>query len=211
AFRKQIGIHPGQKLVALMPGSRRQELSNLLPLMLEAAAELNQGMDIKWVLPLAGSIDREYLNSITDPYKIELTVINQGVYDLLAAADGAVISSGTATLEAAILNTPMVIVYRLSKLTLAIYRMLQTKEQRTKSTADTLIALPNIIMGREVVPEVKQENLNAANIARELGKILTNSDYNAEVRSQLQTVQEMIGPKGVMARAAKEIAALIED
>jgi len=168
-------------------------------------------MDIKWVLPLAGSIDREYLNSITDPYKIELTVINQGVYDLLAAADGAVISSGTATLEAAILNTPMVIVYRLSKLTLAIYRMLQTKEQRTKSTADTLIALPNIIMGREVVPEVKQENLNAANIARELGKILTNSDYNAEVRSQLQTVQEMIGPKGVMARAAKEIAALIED
>ncbi len=209
AFRKRIGINPGQQLVALMPGSRRQELANLLPVMLEAAAELNKVLDIQWVLPLAGSIDQEFLDSIVDQYQVKLTIIHEGVYDLLATADGAVISSGTATLEAAILNTPMVIVYRLSKLTLGIYRMLQTKEQRAKGLP--LIGLPNIIMGREIVPELKQEKFTADNVARELRHMLNNSDYNAKLRKELLEVRELIGPKGVMARAAKEIAALIEN
>lgn len=209
AFRKQVGVNPGQKLVALMPGSRRQELANLLPVMLEAASELTGEIDIKWVLPLAGSIDREYFDSIAAPYKIKLTIITEGTYDLLAAADGAVIASGTATLEAAILNTPMIVVYRLSKLTLTIYRLLQTKEQRAKSVASTPIALPNIIMGQEVVPEVKQENLTAANVARELRHILSDSDYNTKIREELLKVRQIIGPEGVMARAAKEIASLI--
>lgn len=209
AFRKRIGINPGQQLVALMPGSRRQELANLLPVMLEAAAELNKVLDIQWVLPLAGSIDQEFLDSIVDQYQVELIIIHEGVYDLLAAADGAVISSGTATLEAAISNTPMVIVYRLSKLTLSIYRMLQTKEQRAKGLP--LIGLPNIIMGREIVPELKQEKFTSDNVARELRHMLNNSDYNAKLRKELREVRELIGPKGVMARAAKEIATLIEN
>ncbi len=209
AFRKRIGINPGQQLVALLPGSRRQELANLLPVMLEAASKLNKVLDIQWVLPLAGSIDQEYLDSIVDQYQVKLTIIHEGVYDLLAAVDGAVISSGTATLEAAILNTPMVVVYRLSKLTLSIYRMLQTKEQRAKGLP--LIGLPNIIMGREIVPELKQENFTADNVARELRHLLNDSDYNAKLRKELREVQEIIGPKGVMERAAKEIATLIEN
>ena len=211
SFRKGIGLKPGQKLIALMPGSRKQEIANLLPVMAEAAQKLNQDLDIKWVLPLAGSIDRQYLDFVLHPYPMELTIIKEGTYNLLAAADGAVIASGTATLEAAILNTPMVVVYRLSKLTLVIYRMLQSKEQRTKSLASIFIALPNIIMGREIVPEVKQENLTADNVARELRRMLSDSDYNVKMRKELLEVREIIGPKGVMARAAKEIATFLEN
>lgn len=207
-FRKRIGVNSGRKLVAFMPGSRRQEIANLLPVMLEAAREISKDLDIKWVLPLAGSIDRQYLESIVRPYSIDLTIITEGVYDLLAAADGAVIASGTATLEAAILNTPMIIVYRVSNLSLAIYRMLQTKEQKAQPF---ISGLPNIIMGREFVPELKQEKFTAANIVGELRRILTDSPYHAELRKELQVVQEMIGPKGVMTRAARKIADLIEN
>jgi lipid-A-disaccharide synthase len=207
-FRKRIGVNPGQKLAALMPGSRRQEINNLLPVMLEAAGEISRDMNVKWVLPLAGSIDHEYLESIIRPYQLDLTIITEGVYDLLAAADGAVIASGTATLEAAILNTPMVIVYLISKLSLSIYRMLQTKEQKERPF---ISGLPNIIMGREFVPELKQEKFTAADIVRELRRILADPEYNMELRKELQAVKGMIGPKGVMARAAKEVVALIEN
>ena len=93
-------------------------------------------------------------------------------------------------------------------MSLAIYRMLQSKEQKAKPF---ISGLPNIIMGREFVPELKQEKFTAANIARELRRILTDSVYNAELRKELQAVKGMIGPRGVMVRAAKEIVDLIEN
>jgi lipid A disaccharide synthetase len=92
-------------------------------------------------------------------------------------------------------------------LSLFIYRMLQTKEQREKTI---ISGLPNIIMGREFVPEMKQEKFTAANIVKELRQILTDSKYNADLRKDLQVVKGMIGPKGVMARAAQEIIKLID-
>jgi lipid-A-disaccharide synthase len=207
AFRERIGITAEQKLVALMPGSRRLEILRLLPVMLEAAQELDRDLAIKWVLPLAASIDRVSLETVTKQYPLDLEIITEGTYDLLAAADGAIIASGTATLEAAIANTPMVVIYSTSKLSLAIYKQLRSKEQKKKLF---LIALPNIIMGREVVPELIQECLTAQNIADRLRRILTDSKYNAELRKELQVVKDLIGPGGVMARAAKEIVELIE-
>jgi lipid-A-disaccharide synthase len=207
AFRMSLNVNPGQKLVALMPGSRRQEISNLLPTMLEAAQDVSKDLNIKWVLPLAGSINREQVELLIKSYQVNLVIITKGVYDLLAAADGAVIASGTATLEAGILGAPMIIVYRIAKLSLFIYRRLQTKEQKAKPA---IIGLPNLILGREVFPELKQEQLTAANIAMNLRRILTDSQYNDELRKQLQSVKDKIGTKGVMARAAKEIVTLIE-
>jgi lipid-A-disaccharide synthase len=205
-FRKRIGLAAHQKLVALLPGSRRQEILRLLPAMLEAAQELNRDLAIKWVLPLAASIDRSCLESVTNQYQIDLEIITEGTYDLLAAADGAIIASGTATLEAAILNTPMVVIYSTSKLSFFIYKCLESKEHKAKPF---LIGLPNLISGQEIVPELIQENLTAPNIASRLRRILTDAQYNAELRGQLQTVKEKIGPTGVMARAAKEIVRLL--
>ncbi|HBE79346.1 MAG TPA: lipid-A-disaccharide synthase [Firmicutes bacterium] len=208
AFRKGLGVDSSQKLVALMPGSRKQEISSLLPTMLEAAQDVSKDLNITWVLPLAGSINREQVESlIKESYHINLVIITEGVYDLLAAADGAVIASGTATLEAGILGVPMVIVYQLAKLSLFIYRRLQTKEQKARPP---IIGLPNLILGREVFPELKQEQVTAANIAMNLRRILTDAQYNDELRKQLQIVKDKTGTKGAMTRAATEITALVK-
>lgn len=207
-LRKRYGLMESQKLVALMPGSRRQEIARLLPVMLEAAQDLNRELEIKWVLPLAASIDRNWLESIAQEYQVPLEVITSNVYDLLAAVDGAVISSGTATLEAAILNTPMVVIYSVSKLSFFIYMRLRPKAQRGKRF---LIALPNIIMGREIVPELVQQNLSRAKITEHLRRILTDPRYNAELQRELQEVKAKIGPPGVMRRAAAEIAGILRN
>jgi lipid-A-disaccharide synthase len=203
-YRDQVGAAPGEKLVALLPGSRRQEIAKLLPVMLDAISGMNDS-SLKLVLPVAGSIDRGWLETFLAAYSLQVTVTSGNVYDLLAAADAAVIASGTATLEAAILNTPMVIIYRVSALSYFIYERMETPEHR----ANRLIGLPNLIAGRAVVPEVLQKELTADNVRKALEPILHDPETNAGIRRELDAVKEKIGPPGVMERAAGMIKELI--
>ncbi len=205
-YRSQIGIAPGEKLVALLPGSRRQEIQRLLPPMLTAAQQLDTVLKIKWVVPVAASINRDWLNSLLKSYSVEVNLVSTGVYDLLAAADGAVIASGTATLEAAILNTPMVIVYQLSKLTFFIYKRLESPEHKGKPI---IIGLPNLILGRKVVPEFTQTDLTPDNIREALYQILTDKQFSTKIRHELAKIKEMIGPPGVMERAGDLIVKIL--
>jgi lipid-A-disaccharide synthase len=206
AYRGDLGITPGQKLVVLMPGSRRQEIERLLPPMLEAAVNLDRELKIQWFLPLAASIDRDWLDSFIKEYSVSVNVITSDVYNLLAAADGAIISSGTATLEAAILNTPMIIIYRISKLSYMIYKSLETAEHK----ANFMVGLPNFVMKRKIVPELLQEDLTPTKIAEQLRLILNDPQYNQQMRQQLKQVKELIGPPGVMERAAGLIVELFQ-
>ena len=204
AVRAALRMAGAQKLVVLMPGSRRQEIAKLLRLMLAAATEVAQTQPVRFALPVAASLDRQGLEAIVGEFPVECSLFEAGVYNLLAAADAAVIASGTATLEAAILNTPLIVVYRISKLSYRIYKMMESPAHKGQ---ELMVGLPNLIMGRRIVPELLQENLNAANIARELQKMLGDAEYNARLRRELQTVRERIGPPGVMQRAAELIAA----
>ena len=209
--RNRLGVGAAQKLVALMPGSRRQEIAKLLPVMLEAATGLNAEQSIRWVLPVAASLDRSWLESFLQAYPVAVRLESGGVYDLLAAADAALIASGTATLEAAILKTPMIVIYRLSGLTLALYQLLESREHKGKPR---ITGLPNLIalesFQRTIVPEFNQENLTAANIAPALRRILNDASYQAAIRQDLEAVTTLVGPPGAMRRAAAEIAALIQ-
>lgn len=197
-YRDRLGLYPGQKLVALLPGSRRQEILRLLGPMLEAAKIIDPEQRIKWVLPQAASISREDLEPIIRQYSVDLVIRDGDVYNLLAAADGAVIASGTATLEAALLNTPAVVIYQVSKISFNIYRRLASPQFKKEMT----VASPNLILGRKVYPELLQENVTGTNIALYLRKILNDLEYNSQMRKDLKTVREMIGPPGVMERAA---------
>lgn len=209
--RSRLQLQPGQKLVALMPGSRRQEIARLLPVMLEAAVALSAEQPIRWVLPVAASLDRLWLEGFLQAYPVEVCLESGGVYDLLAAADGSIIASGTATLEAAILNVPMIIIYRLSGVTLGLYKLLEAKEHKGKPV---IAGLPNLIAyehsGQIATPEYNQENLTAANISAALRRILNDASYGAAIRRDLETVKRLIGPPGAMGRAAAEIAALLQ-
>ena len=206
-YRQQLKLAPGEKLVALLPGSRRQEIQSLLPPMLEAARLLERDHQIRWLLPVAASLDKTWLDEMIREHKVPVTLLTSGTYDLLAAADAAVISSGTATLEAAILDTPLVVVYRLSKATLWIYKRMEAQEHKGKPL---LVGLPNLIAGREIVPEVLQENLTPEQIALALGSILKESN-NRRIREELAAIRERIGPPGVMERAATLISKLIAE
>ena len=197
-YRSRLGLKPGQKLVALLPGSRRQEILKLLGPMLTAATLISKGQDVKWVLPKAASIDKETLEVVVNSYAVDLEIRDGDVYNLLAAADGAVIASGTATLEAALLNTPAVVVYQVSKISFYIYRKLASPRFKK----EMMVASPNLILGRKVYPELLQENLTSENIAAYLNLVLNDEQYSRQMRADLNKVRELIGPPGVMGRAA---------
>jgi lipid-A-disaccharide synthase len=205
-YRASLGIAPDRKLIALLPGSRRQEIGRLLPVMLKAMTALAPDRNLQLVLPVAASIDRARLEAILAQYPVSCIVTDGGVYNLMAAADAAVIASGTATLEAAIMGVPMVIVYQVSKLSYFIYKRMQSPEHKK----NPFIGLPNLIAGKQVVPEVTQENLNAANICKYIRVYLDQPENMARVKRELQIVRERIGPPGVMSRAAGLIAEMLE-
>ncbi len=205
-YRSRMGVKPDQKLVALMPGSRRQEIKRLLPPMLAAAGRLNREMAIKWVLPAAASVDQNWLDSIIGRFGLPVEITRTGVYDLLAAVDGAIISSGTATLEAAILNTPMVIIYKISRLSYFLYKRMESPEHKGKPA---IIGLPNLILDRKVVPEFIMNELNSVNIYEALRQILTDNQFNAGIRRELTRIKELIGPLGVMERAGDLIVKML--
>jgi lipid-A-disaccharide synthase len=206
-YRAALGIDPDRKLIALLPGSRRQEISRLLPVMLEAMTGLDPERNVQMVLPVAASIDRTWLEAILAQYPVSCRVTEGGAYNLMAAADAAVIASGTATLEAAIMGLPMVIVYQVSGLSYFIYKRMQSPEHKENYP---FIGLPNLVAGKPVVPEVIQENFNAAAICENLRAYLDQPEHLARVKQELQKVREKIGPPGVMPRAAGIIAQMLE-
>jgi lipid-A-disaccharide synthase len=166
--------------------------------MLEAATIIEQAQEVKWVLPKAASVNKEEIEKIGRQYSVDLAIKDGDVYNLLAAADGAVIASGTASLEAALLNTPAVVIYQVSKLSFFIYRRLVSPQFKKEMT----VASPNLILGRKVYPELLQENVTGENIAGYLKNVLNDESYNRQMRRDLKTVRELIGPPGVMERAA---------
>jgi lipid-A-disaccharide synthase len=204
--RHALDLVESEKLVVLMPGSRRQEIERLLGPMLTAAAAIDRDQFVKWVLPVAASLDRKWLETLIAKYPVQVKPVSGITYDVLAAADAAIIASGTATLEAAILGTPMVVAYKVSKLSVFVYKMLENKDHRGKPWR---IALPNLILDRDVVPEFIQKETTPKNIYRALREILTEPERDETIRRELDEVKCLIGPPGVMERAARQCVDLI--
>ncbi|NLW10199.1 MAG: lipid-A-disaccharide synthase [Firmicutes bacterium] len=209
-WRKARGIGDEESVVVLMPGSRRQEVESLLPVMLAAAKKLIEedpeaAKKIRFFLPLAPTIEKWRLNALLADFPGEITVENEGVYSLLAAADLGVITSGTATLEAVLLGLPAVVVYRLSPITVFIFRRwLRNKEEKDR---ELLVALPNLIAGRKIIPELLQEDLTAENLKNTMAKLLGDEKARAEIKAEYAKIRAQLGPPGVMARIARIVVA----
>ena len=191
--REKLGLRGDSVTVALLPGSRPSEAARLLPICL-AAAELMPPGERQFILPLASTLSREFVEKILGDYSVNVTVIDQAVYDVLAAADLAIVASGTATLEAALMETPMVIIYRVSRLSYLLGRMFI----RVKN-----IGLVNIIAGQTIVPELIQREANPGRIAEVATMILGDPEQRARMKSALSGIRTLLGSPGAAERAAR--------
>ncbi|HEU4401987.1 MAG TPA: lipid-A-disaccharide synthase [Candidatus Polarisedimenticolia bacterium] len=195
-----LGLDPRRTTVALLPGSRHNELRAHLPPMLAAAGILKREFrDLQFVLPVAPTLGREEVERIVrdlaadDPTLIRPVLVVDGSYDAVGAADAAIVASGTATLETALLGVPMVIVYRMNPLTYALARLASDVPH---------VGMANLIAGERLVPELVQGDCRGAAIARELRRILTDPAAAESMRRGLAGVRARLGRPGAIGRAA---------
>jgi lipid-A-disaccharide synthase len=202
-FAAQHGLDPAKPIVALLPGSRKNEIARNYPIIAEACANLvgrrGKFADIQFVHVAAHGLGPELFAPFAQP-ELQIHRIEGGAYDALAASDCAIVASGTATIEAALLGTPMVVVYRVSPVSAFLARPLI----RTK-----FFAMPNLIAGRRVVPELIQDEFTAAAVEAEVRELIESADARARIRSDLAGVGSRLGPGGAIERAADAFAAML--
>jgi len=202
ATRAAHGLAPDRPLVLLLPGSRRAEIERILPPMLAAVGELARNPQRQFVLGLAPTVSRSDVEALVSRSGARVPVVAGDTYNLMAAADLALVASGTATLECALLECPMVVVYRVARLTYAVGRLLVRGVRH--------IAMPNIIAGREIVPELLQDDATGPMIASRAQGILENPRRRATIVDDLHAVRSQLGRGGAAERAADIAAEMLE-
>ena len=202
AARHGLTLDPARPVVALLPGSCPGELAQHMRRMLEAAALMspNVGTNVRpgsqpqFVLALASGLApaqvNAYLQSRPD---VHVRVVENETYNALACADVAIVSSGTATVEAALIGVPMVVIYRVAPATAWIARRL---------VKTPFFAMVNLIAGKRVVPELIQDDFTPQRVAQEAERLLASSEAREQMRSDLAMVRERLGPPGAIERAA---------
>jgi lipid-A-disaccharide synthase len=194
-----LGLDPGRPVIALLPGSRPKEVGHNLPPLVGAVDRLVRARpELQLVLAAAPSLDQAALQRRIAGRPIR--VVAGRTHDVLGAADLAVVASGTATVEAALLRTPMVVVYRLSPLTYALGRPFVRVPH---------FAMVNLIAGREVVPEIIQREFTAERVAAEALSLLSSPARIRQMQSDLDEVRERLGLSGASERAADVVAAYL--
>ena len=192
----QFQLDTSKRVVGLLAGSRANEIKRLLPVMLEACVLLQLKFpDCQFILPQADSISDELLNNYLQHAPIKVTVIKHQPYEVMQCCDAIMTSSGTATLEIALLTVPMLICYKLAPLTYWLGRFL---------VKTPFIGLPNIIAGRSIVREFIQHEANSATLAAEIERILSNDAYRTAMLADLAQVKQRLGQGG----ASKNMALL---
>ncbi|MEN9952279.1 MAG: hypothetical protein RLZZ520_547 [Bacteroidota bacterium] len=187
-----LGLDTGKKIIALLPGSRKQEIAKKLPIMLESS---NDFPDTLFVVAQAPGISDEFIASFTDKYN-NVKVIKNKTYDLLSIADAALVTSGTATLETALFRVPEIVCYKGSPISYAIAKQLIKVKY---------ISLVNLIMDQAIVKELIQHELTGVNIKKELNELLYNEDRKNKYKEDTDKLYTLLSAGG----KASEKAALI--
>ncbi|GAB3008707.1 lipid-A-disaccharide synthase [Niabella terrae] len=179
-------------VIALLPGSRKQEIEKKLPVMLEVSRVFP---DYQFVVAQAPALDRSFYEHFTGTYP-NVSIVNNRTYDLLQLATAALVTSGTATLETALFGVPEVVCYKGSEISYQIAR----RVIRIK-----YISLVNLIMDKEVVKELIQGEMNVANITRELQLLLQDRSKQEQIRRDYQALRTLLRAAGNASRTAAEI------
>ena len=221
--RAALGIAPEQMAIALVPASRRQELKYMMPIVFEAAQQLqakllgngesgmgnreledsaaitNQQAPLFWI-PLSLEAYRPAIEAAIQHYGLNATLVAGNTQEVLAAADLAISKSGTVNLELALLDVPQVVLYRVSRLTYSIGRLLKF--------SISFMSPPNLVVMRQIVPELLQEQATPENLLKEALELLLNPERRQQILADYQEMRELLGEVGVCDRAAREILQL---
>ena len=196
-LRKRFGCEGASRVLALLPGSRDHEVRALLPDLLEAAARLRADFpDLHVLIAQASSIPDALIRELVAGSPMEPSIVHDQPNEVIAAADVLLVASGTATLQAALIGTPMVIVYKTSWFTYWLARRLIRIDW---------IGLANIVAQRQIVPELIQQDATPARMAEEAARVLHDEAVAREVRAALAGVRQSLGQPGASRRAAEAV------
>jgi lipid-A-disaccharide synthase len=199
--RERLGVADGVKVLGLLPGSRAAEIRRHLPLLLDAAARVHADESrVTVLLGLSDTADRPAVEAVVAHAGVPVQVIQGNTHQVMRAADFLLAVSGTVTLEAAILETPMLITYRLGRLSSWLARLL---------IRVSFVGLPNLVAGEAIVPELLQYAATPDRLAATALEILRSPARQGEMRAALADVRRRLGEPGAVERAAREVLTLL--
>jgi lipid-A-disaccharide synthase len=198
-FCRQHNLDPTKPIAAILPGSRHAELAQHMPILREACQRIHERRPAQFVVAAAAHSNIPELQSGWNP-ALKITVVENETYNALAAADAAIVSSGTATVEAALLDAPMVVIYRVTPLTALLAKPL---------VRTSYFSMVNLIAERRVVPELIQKDFTPSKVAETTLHLLNDPRAREELRRGLAEVRKRLGPPGAVDRAADAIVALL--
>ena len=197
SLRKQLGLPVQGLILGVLPGSRHSEIQSHLPTMLETVRQVRESFpDLHCVIGQAPTVAEEWVNDVIDQKTLPVTVVPNQPAEVMAAADLLLVASGTATLQAALVGTPMILAYRVSRLTYLLARMLITVEH---------VGLVNLVAGRGVVPEFLQSEMTAERLSEEALCLLKDRTRYDQLRAALGGIRVRLGTPGASLRAAEVV------
>lgn len=201
-FRRKFDLRKNQTTVGLLPGSRRQEVEKILPIMLESCKSLQtRAKSLKVLLGLAATVSKDDIQNLQNAAGLPVEIVENLTYDLMKHADLLLIASGSATLECAILGTPFMVLYKTSLWTYLVAKSLVSIPN---------IALANVVAGKRIVPEFIQSRAVPTRIAEEMYEILSERERYRTIQNELGKVKEKLGQAGASGRAADIVMQVLE-
>ena len=199
-FLSKHGLDPDKKLIVILPGSRRSEIRFHMPVLAEALERIRREVPSQFVFILAEDLDPGILEPLLPPGAPDIRILGENAYEAMAAADLVLSACGTANLETALLETPLVAFYRLSALTYrAGVNLVKVKDY----------SIVNILAGERIVPELIQRDFTADNLVREAKTILGSADLRSAMKARFRRIKSLLGRDSASANVAFELDALI--
>ena len=190
-----FGLDPAKRIIGLFPGSRRNEIERLLPVIAASARHLKERFpDIQFILPLASTLQNDDITPQLKDAGLDVTITRERIHDMIRACDAVISVSGTVTLEIALVGTPMVIIYKLSPLTYQLAKRLVKIDN---------IGLCNIVAGETMVQELIQDAASPERIAAEIERFLNDESYAKRVQQKMLSIREKLGNGKASARVAQ--------
>ncbi len=198
----ELGLDPARPVLGLFPGSRRGEVSRLLPILLQSAKRIKAEIpDIQFLMPRASTLPVELLQQAVDESGLEIRLVSGRPYDVMRGCDTIISASGTATLEIGLMQIPLVVTYKLAAFSYFVFSRLVKLDH---------IALCNIVAGERIAPELIQKEATVENITREALTLLQDQQRADAMRERMGTIRLKLGASGASEKIARLTLKMLE-